>query len=332
MYKYSLHKKSIKHHCPNCNKKRFVRYIDNETQEYISSKVGRCDREINCGYHYTPKHFFGDNNLEYNPRWKKKNIIIEEIRKPTFHTQNTLNRTLNNYAKNNFISSLYSKFLEHEVINMINQYKIGTAYFWHDGTIFWQIDAHNNIRGGKIIKYQKNGKRTKYINWVHSYLLKQKIIKTFHLSQCLFGEHLINNSNKIIAIVESEKTACIMSILFDKYLWLACGSLSGINNEKMKVLRYRKFVLYPDLGNNSNNKTPYYLWKIKCEELKKIGFDISISDLLEQNSTQKQREKGLDIADFFTENLNEKPKRITTKQNERLLKLYTKNKNSKNTY
>lgn len=56
MYKYSLHKKSIKHNCPNCNKKTLVLYIDTETSAYISEAVGRCDREINCGYHYSLNH------------------------------------------------------------------------------------------------------------------------------------------------------------------------------------------------------------------------------------------------------------------------------------
>ena len=93
----------------------------------------------------------------------------------------------------------------------------------------------------------KNGKRTKNINWVHAYQIKQKIISEFNLNQCLFGEHLLNESDKDIAIVESEKTACIMSIHFDKYIWMAAGSLSGLNEEKLTPLKNRKIVLYPDL-------------------------------------------------------------------------------------
>jgi hypothetical protein len=65
MHKYTLHKKSTKHPCPNCNKKTMVLYIDVESSEYVSLIVGRCDREINCGYHYTPKSYFTDNNIEY---------------------------------------------------------------------------------------------------------------------------------------------------------------------------------------------------------------------------------------------------------------------------
>jgi len=57
-------------------------------------------------------------------------------------------------------------------------------------TILWQIDTDNNIRTGKLIKYNPiTGKRQKkpYVatNWIHSLHCK----KEFILKQCLFGEH-----------------------------------------------------------------------------------------------------------------------------------------------
>ncbi len=50
-----------RHTCPACNSKGvFVRYKD-ERGEYLSSDVGRCNRESKCGYHRKPKEFFADN-------------------------------------------------------------------------------------------------------------------------------------------------------------------------------------------------------------------------------------------------------------------------------
>ncbi|MBK8966966.1 MAG: hypothetical protein IPM36_09860 [Lewinellaceae bacterium] len=49
----------------------------------------------------------------------------------------------------------------------------------------------------------------------------------FQLAQCLFGEHQlqIGNTGKKVALVESEKTAVLMSGLLPDYIWLATGGL-----------------------------------------------------------------------------------------------------------
>jgi len=56
--RFSLDRTALKFLCPNCHKKRFVRYKDLETDRYLPDYAGRCDRETNCGYHYTPKQLF----------------------------------------------------------------------------------------------------------------------------------------------------------------------------------------------------------------------------------------------------------------------------------
>ncbi len=305
-----------------------VLYIDVESSEYVSLIVGRCDREINCGYHYTPKSYFTDNNIEYkiHVQYAAQSVKQEQI---SLHNEKDLLATIKYHSENNFISFLLSKFDIQKVEKIVDQYKIGTANYWHFGTVFWQIDTKKLIRGGKIIIYSKSGKRTKYINWVHSIKIKWDEITDFNLSQCFFGEHLINGNNNVIAIVESEKTACVMSLLFEKYIWLAAGSLNGLNETKMEILKNRKIILYPDLGINGLNGSPFSIWKSKCEYYKKKGFDIAISDLLEIKATPKDREKGYDIADYFLENLNYKPKTIISNQQKTINKLYLKNENLK---
>ena len=55
-----------RYRCPSCNhrEKTVSLYIDTETGEYLSPSVGRCNRESNCGYHYTPKQYFQDNGIK----------------------------------------------------------------------------------------------------------------------------------------------------------------------------------------------------------------------------------------------------------------------------
>lgn len=83
MYKYTLIKGSKKNICPKCQKKRFVNYQNMETGELLPPMVGRCDREINCGYHLTPKEFFKDSNIDVDFHINK--VLIPEIKTPTFH-------------------------------------------------------------------------------------------------------------------------------------------------------------------------------------------------------------------------------------------------------
>ncbi|WP_185739491.1 DUF6371 domain-containing protein [Gramella sp. Hel_I_59] len=329
MYKYTLEKKSIKHICPRCYKKRFVRYVDSETNEYLSHLVGRCDRELNCAYHYPPKYYFKDLSEPYFPILENRVVDPKLELRTSFHNSRELERTLINNGKNNLIQFLHRTFDQLKVAKMLKDYKVGTASNWHNATIFWQIDEEEKIRGGKIISYTQTGKRTKYINWVHAIQIKNRKINSFHLRQCLFGLHLLNHSQKIIAIVESEKTACIMSLLFDKYLWLATGSLGGLTENKLKPIIGRKIILYPDLGVKENSNSPFEQWYLKQKMFEKKGFDIAISDLLERKGTDKHRQKGYDIADYFLDNKNNKPRKIISEQQQKYIEVYMKNQNLK---
>ena len=75
---------NTRYRCPECNNrdKTFVRYIDTETGEHIAPGVGRCNRESNCSYHYTPKQYFQDNNISFDtpqPKsyHKQKTVTIQ---------------------------------------------------------------------------------------------------------------------------------------------------------------------------------------------------------------------------------------------------------------
>src|SRR5690606_25753596 len=96
---------------------------------------------------------------------------------------------------------------------------------------------------------------------------------------------------KPVAIVESEKTAIIASIYLPQFIWLACGSVNNLNENRTAILKGRNVVLFPDLGCLD-------LWKNKMPKLTKLA-NFKISELLETKATVSERKLGLDLADYL---------------------------------
>lgn len=285
-YKYSLDRSSKKFICPSCHKKTFVKYIDNESREYLSENYGRCDRETNCRHHVLP------NNTTLITL-KSSN---EEI-KTSYHSFELLSKSLKKYDENNFVKFLENLFSVEDSLHACRKYYIGTSRYWKGATIFWQVDKSRRVHAGKILQYDAiSGKRSKnqsgksQITWVHSVLRKENKLTEFNLSQCLFGLHLVNEHTKKVAIVEGEKTAVIMSIFKPEYIWLATGSKEGFKSEMLQSVKSTKIYAFPDKGE-------YSLWKDRGNALNNVGYKISVDNTMENlNSTI-----GSDLADILIE-------------------------------
>jgi hypothetical protein len=318
---------STRHTCPKCNKRnQFARYINTESLQPLADNVGRCNREVNCGYHYTPKQFFEDNpgfNSDNNNQNKTLNPLKKvKPKKPARENIISLipfkvfDKTLQAYDNNNLVKFLIKRLGPELAEEAIQRYYLGTSKHWQGATIFWQIDINGRIRTGKVMLYNpENGKRVKkpfsHINWIH----KIGNFKNYNLNQCLFGEHLLNMyPEKNIAIVESEKTALIASAYIPENNWLATGNLNNLSRKNIQQLKGKKVTLYPDAG-------AFHIWKEKAERLKDIA-DISISKLIETRATNEEKRKGFDLADYLTD----KPlKFIEPKESEQNKQIPSKN-------
>ncbi len=290
--------------CPSCQQhKVFALYIDTETGEHLNESVGRCNREINCGYNYTPKQYFEENNILFDkPQQQRQQRVIQPPQpKPiSFVSVEVFTASLQSHESNNFIKFLIELFGVEVTKALIEKYFIGTSKYWNGATVFWQIDKDFNIRTGKImLNSPTTGKRVQepfnHINWVHKALK----LSDFELKQCLFGEHLLNDNSKPIALCESEKTAIIASVYFPNDIWLATGGLKGLTAEKCKVLQGRTVILYPDLSKpKPNEPSAFEQWSSKVKELSHIA-TFGISEYLELNASDEERKQGLDLADYL---------------------------------
>ena len=159
---------------------------------------------------------------------------------------------------------------------MLADYHIGHAK--QGLTIFWQIDEKGQVRTGKMMRYKPDGhrdKESKYgFDFIHSLLSRHYDPETKGMTydppypypnifdpdkqlmvQTLFGMHLLDkykgNTDQDVCIVESEKTALIMSIAYGNHpqqVWMACGGKENLNRDKLYPIleQNRRVVLYPD--------------------------------------------------------------------------------------
>ena len=135
------------------------------------------------------------------------------------------------------------------------------------------------------------GKRVKNLElpvyWVHKAIKQPE----FELRQCLFGEHLLIDKTKPVAVVESEKTAVIASVYLPQFIWVAVGSLTNLNIEKCSILKGRTVTLFPDLNG-------FEKWSSKAKELSHLAI-FTVSDLLERKATEAEKKQGFDLADYL---------------------------------
>jgi hypothetical protein len=328
MHLYQLQRYSgikSKHRCPQCqHKKTFKLYINTQTNLPLNDNVGMCDRLDKCGYHYTPKKYFAASGLPV-----ERSVLRVDSNKLTTHNPQpstsyipyqTFTASLSRYEQNNLVEHLRLLFDDEKIKTLIATYLIGTSKHWHGATVFWQVDINGQVRAGKIMLYNvTNAKRVKlpfnHITWVHTVLnlrgnellpvtryglpvanqkgTTQNTQPTTHfqLNQCFFGEHLLYDTTKPVAIVESEKTALIASGFMPAYTWLATGGLNNLTPQKCNILQGRQVYLYPDLN-------AYNAWAAKVAELGLIANFILFPGL-EQIATEQYRRDGLDIADYL---------------------------------
>lgn len=298
--------RSSRHECPACgDHNSFVYYLDGNTGRPINEIVGRCNHESGCGYHYTPKQFFTDNPVE------KERFVAPIRKKPIQKPQQKASYIPFQYVEraasynSSFVLFLCGLFdrdtLESPiVVRIMEDYALGAT---KDGCIiYWQIDIKGRVRTGKVMRYDpETGHRIKDsggINWIHAIMKRKGLLpEDFNLSQCLFGEHLLKMyPTKVVALVESEKTALVGSGVYPEYIWLATGGKSQLSIEKMKVLHGRTVLAFPDVDG-------FNYWKDKAKELESMGFNILVSDILEKNASDQDRIDKIDLADWLIRDL-----------------------------
>ena len=252
-----------------------------------------------CGLvNATNLYFFSENPYPYKSQVNLFRDILGDDYKPEQYQApevKALERendfTLEQYQENSMFKNRLSTFLkEYDTDASEKLYNIkGVKSGYLKGATYFPYINHKGVfRTAKAVMYnQDTGKRDKDIqgNWFHAY---RDILRELDMSfasksaKCFFGEHLVPENDNPIVILESEKTALIMSALFDGITFIATGGLHFLRGLDTSFMADRDIYLFPDNGAKE-------WFKIAKER------DWYVSELLEKDFVKT----GSDIADFL---------------------------------
>lgn len=325
--------------CPSCGHKReFAQYMDSQSGEVLADHVGRCNREGNCGYHFTPKEYFAEKGLENEfsytikkenfPTRISKNLIKPEIRESINAVQNRtkpdipdtlpldlVNQTMRNHDQNNLVVYLRSLFGEATTNDLIARYLIGTSKHWKGATVFWQIDEREQVRQCKIMLYHpQTGRRVRSdepaLKWSGGELMPDQGNgdKIFFAGKRLLGDYDAN----------------LQQCLFGQHLLTEHpkSKVAVVESEKTALIAsvyFPRLIWLATGGKNGARWTDgqgkalqgrevvlfpdlgqYEAWKTKAKELtQNVSCNAMVSDILETVATDTQRSKGWDLADYL---------------------------------
>lgn len=166
--------------------------------------------------------------------------------------------------------------------------------------VFWMIDDMQNPLDAHI---GKDG-------WISQLLKKRKpMLQCWPVHHCLFGLHLMANSQLStfdfqlpnVAIVEREEAAVVLSELFPESIWMAYATVSHLEIDLFYPLQGCTVTLYPCTDLCMSNYIFFDELAVKVHK-RYPSIDISVSPILEDNATEEQKSRNIDLVDFLYEN------------------------------
>ena len=197
---------------------------------------------------------------------------------------------------------LLNIFPRERVLKAIDDYLVGFESLdtrkIDNSILYWQVNNQGEILNAKRIYYKAGGHRDKKV---------PPMLIWSHRPQCLYGLHRYSEHNRHmpVAIVESEKSALIMSIVQPGYLWMATGSLNNFNERFLEPVKQAHIIAYPDVDYQRDKRTgksaSFELWNRTAIQLNRKGWNIRLSNVLEDMASTPQRMDKIDVTDVAIE-------------------------------
>ena len=179
---------------------------------------------------------------------------------------------------------------EEQMRHAAERYRLGKSR--SGKTIYWMIDEMNQVRDGHLGD-----------TWVSSLLKARepKLLQSWHPRHCLFGLHLLTVcENKSICVVESEASAVVLSELFPESIWMADAYPANMTVDLLDPLQGYTITIYPQ---TDPNMEIYLSFLDFTDTVRRVypSINISVENILEENATEEQKQRNIDLVDFLFE-------------------------------
>ena len=299
LYKYHLEKyagRSTRHKCPACGRVQSFSYYVDENNRPAGTQYGRCNH-TGCGYILYPSGIAAT-----SPDVPTHTAPPPP---PIYYTKDEVKRYRAAAFDNPLIAYMAATFYRPYLERVCKDYCIGSI---DNAVIFWQIDECYNIHRGKVMWYTSDAHRVKLkradgsdygkVQMMWKYLNHDRDREP---DMCYFGQHLAAlYPNKPIAIVESEKTAIVMSYYYPNFIWVATMSLSNFRAYRLGFLGTRQAIVFPDCDG-------YSAWNEQAQKIRAVMPDarLTVDDFIVRYASGKQDladlflKYGIDISEYF---------------------------------
>lgn len=158
-------------------------------------------------------------------------------------------------------------------------------------TIFWMIDEIGQVLDGHIGS-----------SWVNQMLELRHpdLLSGIPTEHCFFGEHLLamENGSKV-CLIESERSAVILSELYPEYIWLAWVYDANLTIDKLEPLTGHRVVLYPRASEAKEDFT--FCSELASQARHLYNLNITVNNVLEHQASPEQKARRIDLFEYISE-------------------------------
>ena len=182
---------------------------------------------------------------------------------------------------------------EEQMAHAAERYRLGRSKSGR--CIFWMIDEMGRVYDGHIGN-----------SWVSAMLKAREpeLLKDWHTEHCLLGLHQLKNEkikelkNKTsVAVVESERSAVILSEVLPEYIWMASVYPMNLNVRTLKPLCGRRVELFPPTDETGET---FLAWVEVADQARRVlHLDISVCTVLEERATEEQKRRKIDLVEYL---------------------------------